>query len=255
MNGSVAHKLIESHLLDGNMNAGEEIGLRIDQTLTQDATGTMVMLELEALGVARGAHGSVGAVRRPQPAADRRAERGRSLFLRSAARKFGMWYSKPGNGVSHPVHMQRFGMPGETMARLGLAHLRGGLAGHARDRRGRPGGGDGDGRRAAVHHDARDLGRPPEGELPAVGERQGRDPGDAAPARRQGRGRADHRVPRARAGLADGDGPARDREHGRRAGGHYHRVPRRRQGPRVPGRRGPRATIGPKLSRRRGRRL
>ena len=51
MNGSVAHKLIESHLLDGNMNAGEEIALRIDQTLAQDATGTLVMLEFEALGV------------------------------------------------------------------------------------------------------------------------------------------------------------------------------------------------------------
>ena len=115
MNGSVAHKLIESHLLDGNMNAGEEIALRIDQTLAQDATGTLVMLEFEALGV-------------PEVKTDLSAQyvdhnlvqtdfrnADDHLFLRSAARKWGVWYSKPGNGVSHPVHMQRFGAPGKTL--------------------------------------------------------------------------------------------------------------------------------------------
>ncbi len=82
------------------------------------------------------------------------------LFLRSACQRFGVWYSKPGNGVSHPVHMQRFGMPGKTL--LGSdSHTRGRrLARHARDRRRRPRGGAGDGRRAVPSADARDLGRP-----------------------------------------------------------------------------------------------
>ena len=115
MNGSVAHKLIESHLLDGNMNAGEEIALRIDQTLAQDATGTLVMLEFEALGVPEvKTELSAQYVDHNLVQTDfRNADD--HLFLRSAARKWGVWFSKPGNGVSHPVHMQRFGAPGKTL--------------------------------------------------------------------------------------------------------------------------------------------
>ena len=115
MNGSVAHKLIEAHLLDGDMTAGEEIALRIDQTLTQDATGTMVMLEFEALGVPvvktelSAQYVDHNLVQTDFRNADDH------LFLRSAARKWGLWFSKPGNGVSHPVHMQRFGAPGKTL--------------------------------------------------------------------------------------------------------------------------------------------
>ena len=78
MGQNVAQKLIGSHLADGEMTAGSEIGLRIDQTLTQDATGTMVMLELEALGLEPGPQPAVGPVRRSQPASGRRAEHGRS---------------------------------------------------------------------------------------------------------------------------------------------------------------------------------
>jgi aconitate hydratase len=115
MGQGVAHKLIESHLLDGEPTPGGEIALRIDQTLTQDATGTLVMLEFEALGV--------GEVRTEVSAqyvdhnllqADYR-NADDHLFLRSAALKWGLWFSKPGNGVSHPVHMQRFGAPGRTL--------------------------------------------------------------------------------------------------------------------------------------------
>ncbi|HEX5195424.1 MAG TPA: aconitate hydratase [Solirubrobacteraceae bacterium] len=115
MNGSVAHKLIDAHLLDGQMTPGHEIALRIDQTLTQDATGTMVMLEFEALGV-REVKPELCAqyVDHNLLQADfRNADD--HLFLRSAARKWGLWFSKPGNGVSHPVHMQRFGAPGKTL--------------------------------------------------------------------------------------------------------------------------------------------
>jgi aconitate hydratase len=115
MGRSVARKLIESHLLDGEMITGSEIGLAVDQTLTQDATGTMVMLEFEQLGLDR-VHTELSAqyVDHNLLQTDfRNADD--HLFLRSAARKWGLWFSKPGNGVSHPVHMQRFGAPGKTL--------------------------------------------------------------------------------------------------------------------------------------------
>ncbi len=112
---TVARKLIDAHLVDGEPRPGTEIGLRIDQTLTQDATGTMVMLELEALGLERARTDvSVQYVDHNLLQADER-NMADHLFLRSACRRYGLWYSKPGNGVSHPTHMQRFGKPGKTM--------------------------------------------------------------------------------------------------------------------------------------------
>jgi aconitate hydratase len=115
MNQNVTRQLIEAHLVDGKMTPGEEIGLRIDQTLTQDATGTMVMLEFEAMQVPR-AKTDVSAqyidhnlLQTDFKNADDH------LFLLSACKKFGVWYSRPGNGVSHPVHMERFGKPGRTL--------------------------------------------------------------------------------------------------------------------------------------------
>jgi aconitate hydratase len=116
MGQNVAQKLIGSHLADGEMTAGSEIGLRIDQTLTQDATGTMVMLELEALGLDRvRTEASVQYVDHNLLQADER-NMADHLFLRSACQRFGLWYSRPGSGVSHPVHMQRFGRPGASLA-------------------------------------------------------------------------------------------------------------------------------------------
>ena len=112
---NVAQKLIESHLVSGEMVLGNEIGLKIDQTLTQDATGTMVMLELEAMGVKK-VHTEVSAqyvdhnlLQTDFKNADDH------LFLQSACKKFGVWFSRPGNGVSHPVHMETFGKPGKTL--------------------------------------------------------------------------------------------------------------------------------------------
>lgn len=115
MNQNVTQKLIASHLVTGKMEPGAEIGLTIDQTLTQDATGTMVMLEFEAMGLPRVKtelsaqyidHNLIQAdFRNPDD----------HLFLRSACQKYGLWYSRPGNGVSHPVHMERFGVPGKTL--------------------------------------------------------------------------------------------------------------------------------------------
>jgi len=112
---NVSRQLIEAHLVAGRMAPGEEIGLRIDQTLTQDATGTMVMLEFEAMQVPRvktevsAQYVDHNLLQTDFKNADDH------LFLLSACKKFGVWYSRPGNGVSHPVHMERFGKPGRTL--------------------------------------------------------------------------------------------------------------------------------------------
>ena len=115
MGQNITQKLIAAHLVEGEMVIGQEIGLKIDQTLMQDATGTMVMLELEAMGLDRvQTEISVQYVDHNILQDDfKNAED--HLFLRSACQKFGIWYSRPGNGVSHPVHMERFGVPGKTM--------------------------------------------------------------------------------------------------------------------------------------------
>jgi aconitate hydratase len=115
MSRTVTHKLIRDHLLEGEMIPGQEIGIRIDQTLTQDATGTLVMLELEAMELDRTkASVSVQYVDHNLIQADNKNPDDH-LFLESAARRFGLWYSRPGNGVSHPVHQERFGVPGQTL--------------------------------------------------------------------------------------------------------------------------------------------
>jgi aconitate hydratase len=113
---NVTQKLISAHLISGELTPGTEVGLKIDQTLTQDATGTMVMLELEAMGLERvKTEVSVQYVDHNLLQADfRNADD--HIFLRSAAGRFGLWYSMAGNGVSHPVHMERFGIPGKTLA-------------------------------------------------------------------------------------------------------------------------------------------
>lgn len=115
MGMNVTEKLIKDHLLAGEMKPGQEIGLKIDQTLTQDATGTMVMLELEAMGL------DIAKTEASAQYVDHNLIQVDSknpddhLFLQSAARRFGLYYSRPGNGVSHPVHMQRLAKPGKTL--------------------------------------------------------------------------------------------------------------------------------------------
>lgn len=108
---TLTHQILESHLVEGRLEPGEEIALRVDQTLTQDATGTMVMLELEAMDLDRVHTESVQYVDHNLLATDHRNPDDQR-FLRSAARRFGLWYSPPGNGVSHPVHQDHFGRPG-----------------------------------------------------------------------------------------------------------------------------------------------
>ncbi len=115
MGKTVTQKIIESHLVSGEMKPGAEIGLKIDQTLTQDATGTMVMLELEAMSTKKvKTEVSCQYVDHNLLQTDfKNADD--HLFLQSACQKFGIYYSRPGNGVSHPVHMENFGKPGKTL--------------------------------------------------------------------------------------------------------------------------------------------
>ncbi len=112
---NVTQKLIQNHLTSGEMVPGKEIGLKIDQTLTQDATGTMVMLELEAMGLDQAKTEASAQYVDHNLIQDDYRNPDDHLFLRSAANRFGLYYSRPGNGVSHPVHMQRLSRPGRTM--------------------------------------------------------------------------------------------------------------------------------------------
>ena len=112
---NVTQKLINDHLIEGKLAPGEEIGLKIDQALLQDATGTLVQLELEAMNLDQAKtevavqYVDHNLLQTDFKNADDHA------FLHSAAQKFGLWFSRPGNGVSHPVHMERFGKPGKTL--------------------------------------------------------------------------------------------------------------------------------------------
>ncbi|WP_305907443.1 aconitate hydratase [Methylomarinum sp. Ch1-1] len=112
---NVTQKLIANHLIEGRMAPGEDIGLKIDQTLTQDATGTLVMLEFEAIGLPRVKTELSAQYVDHNLLQEDFKNPDDHLFLRSACKKYGLWYSRPGNGVSHPVHMERFGIPGKSL--------------------------------------------------------------------------------------------------------------------------------------------
>ena len=115
MPGTVSEKLIENHLVEGETEPGEEIALEIDQTLTQDATGTMVMLELEAMEVDELESELSAQYVDHNLIQEDNKNPDDHLFLRSACEKWGIWFSPAGNGVSHPVHQERFGVPGKTL--------------------------------------------------------------------------------------------------------------------------------------------
>lgn len=115
MGKNLAQTVIARHLVSGRMEPGEEIGMTIDQTLTQDATGTMAFLQFEALGIPRiRASLSVSYVDHntlqsgPENADDH-------LFLQTTAAKYGVYFSRPGNGICHQVHLERFAVPGGTL--------------------------------------------------------------------------------------------------------------------------------------------
>jgi aconitate hydratase len=112
---NVTNKLIRTHLVSGNMIPGEEISIKIDQTLTQDATGTLIMLELESMGVKKAkTELSVQYVDHNILETDNKNAEDHA-FLLSAAEKYGIWYSRAGNGISHPLHIHHFGIPGKTL--------------------------------------------------------------------------------------------------------------------------------------------
>lgn len=112
---TIAQKIIRKHLLSGEMTPGSDVGLRIDQTLTQDATGTMAYLEFEAMGVPRvKTERSVAYIDHNtlqtgfENADDHR-------YIQTVAKKHGIYFSRPGNGICHQVHLERFGIPGKTL--------------------------------------------------------------------------------------------------------------------------------------------
>ena len=112
---TIAQKIIKEHLVSGEMKVGEEIALRIDQTLTQDATGTMAYLEFESIGIERvRTKLSVAYIDHNtlqsgfENADDHR-------YIQSVAKKYGIRFSRPGNGICHQVHLERFGVPGMTL--------------------------------------------------------------------------------------------------------------------------------------------
>ncbi len=112
---NITEKLISSHLVSGEMKTGSEIGLRIDQTLTQDATGTMAYLQFEAMGIDR--------VKTERSVAyiDHNTLQSGFMnaddhnYIRTVCKKHGIYYSRPGNGICHQVHLERFGKPGKTL--------------------------------------------------------------------------------------------------------------------------------------------
>ncbi len=115
MGKTLTHIILESHLVSGKLIAGEEIAIKIDQTLTQDATGTMAYLEFEAIGIPRvKTELSVSYVDHNILQTDfKNADD--HLFLQTVAMRYGIWFSKPGNGICHQVHLERFAKPGKTL--------------------------------------------------------------------------------------------------------------------------------------------
>src|SRR5512136_2233827 len=112
MGKSITEKIIDTHIFEGTSKKGEEIGIRIDQTLTQDATGTMAYLQFEAMGVKKVktelsvSYVDHNTVQVGYENADDHK------YLQTVAAKYGIVYSKAGNGICHQVHLERFGKPG-----------------------------------------------------------------------------------------------------------------------------------------------
>ena len=115
MSKNVVEKVLSAHLVSGELVPGREIAIRIDQTLTQDATGTMAYLQFESMGLARAktelsvSYVDHNTIQVGFENADDHA------YLRSVAQRYGVIYSRPGNGICHQLHLERFGKPGKTL--------------------------------------------------------------------------------------------------------------------------------------------
>ncbi len=112
---TLTEKILSAHLVEGEMVKGTEIGIRIDQTLTQDATGTMAYLEFEAMGVPRVKTERSVAYIDHNTLQNGFMNMDDHRFIGSVAKKHGIWFSRPGNGICHQVHLERFGIPGKTL--------------------------------------------------------------------------------------------------------------------------------------------
>ncbi|MFZ5367063.1 MAG: aconitate hydratase [Spirochaetota bacterium] len=115
MGYTVAEKIIKAHLIDGSLEQGSEIAIKIDQTLTQDATGTMAYLQFESMSLDRvQTEVSVSYVDHNTLQEDWK-NMDDHRYLQSVAARYGIWFSRPGNGICHQVHLERFGLPGKTL--------------------------------------------------------------------------------------------------------------------------------------------
>ena len=115
MGKTIAQKIIEAHLISGEMIPGSEVALKIDQTLTQDATGTMAYLEFETMGIPR-VKTELSIAYVDHNTLQCGFENGDDhRYLQTVAAKHGVWFSRPGNGICHQVHLERFGKPGKTL--------------------------------------------------------------------------------------------------------------------------------------------
>jgi len=112
---TIAEKIIKNHLVEGEMIRGTEIALRIDQTLTQDATGTMAYIEFEAIGLPRVKTELSVAYIDHNTLQSGFENADDHLYIQSVAKKYGIRFSRPGNGICHQVHLERFGIPGKTL--------------------------------------------------------------------------------------------------------------------------------------------
>jgi len=112
---NIAQKIIEAHLVSGKAVAGEPIALKIDQTLTQDATGTMAYLQFEAMGVDRVKTEKSVAYIDHNTLQSGFMNADDHKYIQTVCKKHGIYYSRPGNGICHQVHLERFGKPGKTL--------------------------------------------------------------------------------------------------------------------------------------------
>ena len=112
---NITQKIIKSHLVSGNMTAGEEISIKIDQTLTQDSTGTMAYLEFEAIGIPRVKTKRSVAYIDHNTLQSGFENADDHKYIQTVTKKHGIYFSRPGNGICHQVHLERFGIPGQTL--------------------------------------------------------------------------------------------------------------------------------------------
>ena len=112
---TLTYKILEKHLVDGTLQQGQDIGIRIDQTLTQDATGTTAMGLFESMGIDRVKTDLSVSYVDHNMAQFGPENHNDHLYLQSAARRYGIYHSRPGNGICHQTHLERFAKPGATL--------------------------------------------------------------------------------------------------------------------------------------------